>query len=130
MPKHLDRDQIVTQTTNYEISLSEFDRWAEPLNENFARVLAENLSVLVPTDRVYVDPWSRSAPIDYQVTVDVSRFDVQPDKEVVMAARWSVVDPQTRRTVLSLKSTFEEAPASPPEQPKDAPPPKAEEDPT
>ena len=58
-----------------QLALGEFDRWAEPLQDNFARVLAENLARLIPTDQVLLHAWPRSATLDYQVTVDVLHFD-------------------------------------------------------
>src|SRR5919109_1073251 len=61
LPRYLDRPQIVTQTSPYELKLAEFDRWAEALDINFSRVLAENLSLLLPTARVVLAPWPRAA---------------------------------------------------------------------
>ena len=59
-PELLDRPQIVTRTTRNEVKLAEFQRWAEPLDVNFASTLAENLSLLLSSDRVAVFPWRRS----------------------------------------------------------------------
>ncbi len=74
-PEYLDRPQIVTRTGEDILKLAEHDRWAEPLDRNFTRVLAENLSVLLATDRVYIFPWSRSVQVTHRVSVHVSRFD-------------------------------------------------------
>src|SRR5215510_9952978 len=52
LPRYVDRPQIVTRTSPYEIKVAEFDRWAEALDSNFSRVLADNLSFLLPTARV------------------------------------------------------------------------------
>jgi uncharacterized protein len=49
LPKYLDRPQIVTFTSPYALNVAEFDRWAEPLESTFVRVLAENLALLIPT---------------------------------------------------------------------------------
>jgi uncharacterized lipoprotein YmbA len=58
-PKYLDRPQIVTSTSPYALNMAEFDRWAEPLESNFVRVLAENLALLIPMARFVVAPWPR-----------------------------------------------------------------------
>jgi uncharacterized lipoprotein YmbA len=58
LPEHLDRPQIVTRTSRNELKLAEFDRWAGSLADDFSRVLAENLSILLSTDRVSVYPVS------------------------------------------------------------------------
>ena len=86
----LDRPQIVTRTSKNEIRIAEFSRWAEPLRDNFLRVLADNLSILLSTDRIAIFPWKTTIPITYQVAMEVSRFDGEPGKNVVLRARWVV----------------------------------------
>ena len=90
LPEHLDREQIVTRTSRNELRLAEFDRWAGSLKDGFSRVLAENLSILLSTDRVALFPWRRSVPIDYQVVVDVSRFDGELGGNLLLIGRWTV----------------------------------------
>jgi uncharacterized lipoprotein YmbA len=92
MPKYLDRLQIVTRTGDNQLALSEFDRWAEPLQDNVARVLAENLARLIPTDQVLLQAWPRSAALDYQVTVEVLQFDGWLGGESKLVAFWSILD--------------------------------------
>ncbi len=105
LPKHLDRAQIVTLSSPNRIELAEFDRWAEPLSENFTRVLAENLSVLLGTQRILVYPSSRNFPFDYQVVIDVSRFELARSGMVKLSARWRILDPKERSLVLMRKSS-------------------------
>jgi uncharacterized lipoprotein YmbA len=75
VPKYLDRPQIITRSGRNQLALGEFDRWAEPLQDNVLRVLAENLAFLIPTDQVLLHAWPQSAILDYQVTVEVLQFD-------------------------------------------------------
>ena len=42
LPIHLDRPQIVTRDGPNSLVLAEFDRWAEPLSDNFTRILIKN----------------------------------------------------------------------------------------
>ena len=95
-PKYLDRPQIVTRGSQNRLYLGEFDRWAEPLEQNFARVLAENLAALLSTDAVVQYPWKRSAQIDYQTIVTVNRFDATLGGDTVLHVRWSVCDAEGR----------------------------------
>jgi uncharacterized lipoprotein YmbA len=90
IPEHLDRPQIVTRTSRNELNLAEFDRWAGSLVDEFSRVLAENLSILLSTDRVSIYPWRKSVPIEYQVVVDVTRFDGELGGNARLIARWTV----------------------------------------
>jgi uncharacterized lipoprotein YmbA len=101
-PKYLDRPQIVTRASPNQVALGEFDRWAEPLQENFSRVLAENLALLIPTDHTLLNPWPRSASLDYQVRVEVLHFGGWLGGESSLIARWSILD-GTERELLSKK---------------------------
>ena len=92
LPKYLDRPQIVTRVGRNQLALGEFDRWAEPLQDNVARVLAEHLARLVPTDQILLHPWPRSATLDYQVSVEVLQFDGWLGGESTLLARWSILD--------------------------------------
>ena len=92
LPKYLDRPQIVTRAGSNQLILAEFDRWAEPLQDNVARVLAENLSRLIPTDQVLLQAWPRSASLDYQVTMEVLQFEGWLGGESRLLALWSILD--------------------------------------
>ena len=92
LPKYLDRPQIVTRAGSNQLVLAEFDRWAEPLQDNVARVLAENLARLIPTDQVLLHAWPRSATLDYQVTVEVLHFEGWLGGESRLLALWSILD--------------------------------------
>lgn len=111
-PEYLDRPQIMTRTSQNELSMADFDRWAESLKDNTIRVLAENLATLLPSQRVVTYPWKRATPVDYQVTVQVSRFDRLEQGESVLAVRWRVLDGGGGE-LLSRTSTYRETPSGP-----------------
>jgi len=106
IPEYVDRPQIVTRMSANELSLAEFHKWAEPLKDNIPQVLVENLSVLMKTDQVVRYPWKRSTPIDYQITIDIARFDTAPDNEAHLVARWQVFGEDTRVILDTKKSHF------------------------
>jgi uncharacterized protein len=97
---YLDRPQIVTRASRARLVLGEFDQWGAPLRDSVTRSLAENLSLLVPTDRVVLHPWSRTTVPDYQVTVDVLQFDAGPGGEVILAARWQILNANEKALVM------------------------------
>lgn len=109
LPEYLDRPQIVTRTSQNQLNVADFDRWAESLKDNTIRVLAENLAMLLPSQRVSVYPWKRATPVDYQITVQVSQFDRMENGESVFALRWRVLDGGGRE-LLSRTSTYRETP--------------------
>ena len=78
VPPYLDRPQIVTRTSRAKLALADFEQWAGPLADTIARVLSEDLALLIPTERVVLYPWPRTIDPDYQVTVEVLQFDRGP----------------------------------------------------
>jgi uncharacterized protein len=106
LPKYLDRPQIVTYTSPYALNVAEFDRWAEPLESTFVRVLAENLTLLIPTARFVVFPWPGSTPLDYQVTVEVSHFSGRLGGESALIANWSLFSEAGKEALGSRRARF------------------------
>ena len=89
-PAYLDRPQIVTRRADYEVGLADFANWAEPLKDSLGRVLAENLARELKTESVVLFPWTREVPVDYQVQLEVIRFDGPLGQKTVLEARWMI----------------------------------------
>ncbi len=98
MPLYLDRSDIVTRGSLNQVDIADFAQWAGPLQENFSRVLAENLSVLLATDKVGIFPFVRRESVDYNVTVYVTRFDGMPGGKAHLRARWSILDNKRKQS--------------------------------
>jgi uncharacterized protein len=105
-PDYLDRQQIVLRTGPNEMSFSEFDRWAEPLKNNFVRVFRENLAELLGTDRIFVYPWPSDAVFELQVSAEVIRFDTRPGDGATLDVQWMIIRNHDREVVGSRKSSF------------------------
>jgi hypothetical protein len=105
MALYLDRTDIVIRNSQNQIRLADFSQWAGPLQENFSRVLAENLSVLLATDRVGIFPGTRGRLFDFNVTVNVTRFDGMPGERADLRARWEILD-KTRKKMLFEKHSL------------------------
>ena len=103
LPGYLDRPQVVTRISQNRFAVAENDRWAEPLEENFSRVLAQNLSILLQTDRIVTYPWERNQRPTYQVQVEVLRFEPNAGQRVELWARWTVSD-NTKKIVTVRES--------------------------
>jgi uncharacterized protein len=106
LPKYVERPQIVTRTSPYELHFAEFERWAEPLEVNVLRAMTEDLSRQIPTDRVALFPWPPGTLIDYQVTVDVAEFYVQTEGQSSLVALWSIFKREGKEALVSQKSRF------------------------
>ncbi|MBW1855520.1 MAG: membrane integrity-associated transporter subunit PqiC [Deltaproteobacteria bacterium] len=105
IPEHLDRHEIVTRTSLNRLEIAEFDRWGGSLKGDFANVLAENLSILLSTDHLFFYPWRVSAPIDYQIMVDVTRFEGVLGESVSLSTRWTLISGERDKNVLLMKSS-------------------------
>ena len=108
-PKFLDRPQIVTRKSQNQIEVSEFNRWAGSFPGDFSRVLAKNISILLPTDRVAVYPWGEQFSPTYQIKLEVEQFDGQLGESVVLEVTWVVTDQEGTNKLLVRKSRIEEA---------------------
>jgi uncharacterized protein len=108
-PGYLDRQQFVTRVSQNRFAVSENDRWAEPLEENFSRVLSQNLSILLQTDSIVAYPWERSQRPTYQVQMEVLRFEPNTEQVVELWVRWSITD-NMKKTV-TVKESYLSLPA-------------------
>jgi uncharacterized protein len=90
-PSYLDRQEMVVRSAQNRFDVSEHDRWAEPLQENFARVLSENLTLLMDTDLIIIYPWSPANRPRYNVEIDVLRLEANSERNGQLFARWSVI---------------------------------------
>jgi hypothetical protein len=104
IPKTIDRPQIVTRTSPNRLSVDEFHRWAGSLREDFLRVLATNLSILLQTNRVATHPWEEYFRPNYRVILDVQRFDGNPGEDVVLNVNWTITGQDGRNALLVRKS--------------------------
>lgn len=113
IPEYLDRPQIVTRANEHELRLAEFNKWAEPLQENISRVLTENLTNLLHTDSFIVRPWRGSQSIDYRLTLNVIGFEGSLTDTVSLSARWNIYGTGGKKLLLRKKSSYTEPVASP-----------------
>ena len=108
IPTILDRPQIVTRTGLNRLEMDEFHRWAGPLDEDFARVVAENISILLPSDHVAVYPWDPDFKPHYQVAIDVRYFEGRLGEEIRLEVFWRVSDPNKKKKLIEKKSVIKE----------------------
>jgi len=97
LPDTLDRPQIVTRNGDYGIELAEFHRWAGELRADMSRLMAARLMEQLTTDRVSLYPWPRHRELDYQLRIDVLRFDGQLGGQVVLEGSWTLLDAEGRK---------------------------------
>ena len=55
------------------------------------QILAQNLSILLQSDRMVAYPWEGNQRPTYQVQVEVLRFEPNAEQLVELWARWSIL---------------------------------------
>lgn len=100
LPEYLDRPEIVSYASTNQLHTNRDDRWAERLPSNVTRVLAENLSILLGTDRVVVMPARNGDQPDYEVNVEFDRFERNAGGQSVLDAHWAILDGATHKTLV------------------------------
>ena len=103
-----DRPQIIIRTSQNEIRVADLDRWAGPLDENIMNVLTDNLTALLSTGSILKFPWRTTIPIDYQIVLEISRFDGLPGGNVDLRARWGILGKNGRKVYAKAKSALTE----------------------
>jgi uncharacterized protein len=103
-PGYLKRPGVVTRTTSNQLKVSDDNRWAEPLDENFESTLCQNLSRMLGTSKISVYPWYADSHIDYQVEIWVDHFEATDDGRSQLLAVWTIVDGRDGKTLASSQS--------------------------
>lgn len=88
LARYLNRDAMVAGVGGGELRLAESDHWAEPLQDNVAQVLEENLARLLGAGQVLSHPWGHDGPVDLQAEVEIGLFHAEADGGVRLQARW------------------------------------------
>ena len=109
LPEYLDQPQILTSSGGNELEYSEFHHWAEPLKDNFSRVLGENLSVLIPTNQIHLFPWRRSAGVNYHLEFNVIDFQGNLGGDSILNVRWALYGKEGGKALVLKKSTYSQS---------------------
>jgi uncharacterized protein len=92
IPSYLFNNSMAVRKGTNEIRYLEFALWAERLDIGLQRVLAANLSDLLPTDRIRLSAWRRD-DVAVEVYVAIERFDVDETGRGVLVAWWRLTTP-------------------------------------
>ncbi len=75
IPEYLDRPQIVTKTKDKMLNFAQFDRWGESLDLGLARLIREDLTIMLPGAKLTLYPWNPSMAVKYQIAIEVIQLD-------------------------------------------------------
>jgi uncharacterized lipoprotein YmbA len=71
-----------------------------------ARVIARNLSIVLPKINTEVFPWNSAIPVRYQVIMEVIQLDCRLYGEAVLCMQWSILDAREKKVLLSKRSEY------------------------
>jgi uncharacterized protein len=89
IPALVDRPQFTIQVATNRVEINEFNRWAAPLSDNIARVVAGDLAVLLGTPQVATAPLANFDPA-WRVSLNIQRFESVRGKSALIEAVWVV----------------------------------------
>jgi uncharacterized lipoprotein YmbA len=107
MPDYLSRSRIVTRRGNAELLVDDFNRWAEPVDDEVHRIVAANLDGLLDDMVVVAFPFNHYARLAGQVVGRVDRFDTDQDGRVVLLVQWGVRKPDAEFIVAPRRARYE-----------------------
>ena len=110
LPATVDRPEIVVSAGRNELRPDDFHRWASPLQDNFSRVIAEDLGLMLGSPRVGRFPPPLGVDADYRVFVDVRSFNSTLGEAAAIDAMWTVRRMKDKKT-LSGRTTARESTA-------------------
>jgi uncharacterized lipoprotein YmbA len=112
-PAYLRRAEVVTRSSDNRIELSATDRWGEPLDDNFKRVLAQDIAATPGVAQVISYPWFSASPHpDFQIAVSVDSFEADAHGTARLIARWTVRDGSGARVIYVSSASLSEPAAA------------------
>lgn len=88
-PEYLDRPQLITRKSDFKLYLNENHLWAEPLNNEFTRVLTENINKKLAPNTIYTFSTINKKTVDITININVLQFDVNANDQAVLVVKWS-----------------------------------------
>lgn len=113
VPDYLDRPQLVERTDANELKLVDSDQWAERLSLNISRVVAENLSSMVPADANVAVPARSALPYDYQIVISLDDFELDQSGAAVLSGRWSIANADASKELKAATVMLRQPAAAP-----------------
>src|SRR5215469_6910250 len=92
VPEYLDRLDVMERTSANELKPIYAAQWGESLATTATRAVAENLSARFPSDDIVILPSRSQRRLDYQVNLDLTKFESDSEGNSTMAGRWSIAD--------------------------------------
>jgi uncharacterized lipoprotein YmbA len=107
MPEYLAKTRIVTRQGGAEMIVDDFNRWAEPVEDEVHRIVAANLDGLLEDTVVVAFPYRHHTNLRGRVVGRVDRFDADQDGQVVLLVQWGIVTAESDFVVVPRRVSYE-----------------------
>lgn len=98
IPAQVDRPQMVITEGPNQVRLEEDHRWASPLGDAIAAVVAQDLASILGTPKVTLFPDRTDGDRTYALSVEVQQFVSEPGIAATLSAVWTLRRTQDGRT--------------------------------
>ncbi len=105
-PEYLNQPLMVFRESEYKIQLSENNRWAEPLNDNFTRVFIENLNIRIAHGHALEYSDLNGIKPDYLLSMEVLRMDVNIENQIVFRVKWALMAEKEKSRIIRRHDEF------------------------
>ncbi len=93
IPPELDRLQIVRRVGPYSVRISDFDRWAAPLQEQIRRTLSDDLTARMPAGLIVDPDEPATSEPRRRLSVAIAAFSANDSCGSSLRAEWAVRAP-------------------------------------
>jgi uncharacterized lipoprotein YmbA len=90
IPAYLDRSELVWNTSENRLAISDTDLWLEPLSKAGARVFAHDLARHLGTKTFTYPPSIPNNANALRIAVDIAQFEIHPGSEIRLQANWTL----------------------------------------
>lgn len=105
IPEHLSDHRIITEGQGSQVSVAEFDRWAEPLDSNISAVVAKNLARFLGTDNILSAYSGLPVTPNFTIDINVTQFSIELGNSVKLEVLWALTSTGKEGSVIhSFKS--------------------------
>jgi|GEM_PF-243298 len=106
--RYLNRPQFVTRMDRNELKVAEYNRWIEPLDQSFQRILTNNLGDDLGSPLVHEfgsvaigDPL-----LNYRVVASLMRFDVDQNDTATLDVQWALTGKDQDNLYVAERSVY------------------------
>lgn len=109
VPEYADHTHMVERTSANELKPLYDAQWAENPAVTATRTVTEDLAALLPSDDVLMLPSRSGRGLDYEVRLDLTRFESDAQGTSILRGRWSILDSEGKERARGRVALSEQA---------------------